>query len=206
MTTEPNAAAAAQDLDFIRDVVQRTDRRVDPHAFHYVHWGAIVLLWYPLSNWFQLQDNRTAMFVLGVAAGVLGGLLSTVREIRLQKKPRLEGENTFLSNQMMLVTFASIGGGIVLSAIGPAFGFIDGPDVPILWGVVYANMAVMLGIIYRRAFLYAGLFIFAGTVAAIIVPQYSGFILGPSMGLGMIVPGLQAEKRVKRLRAEDRAD
>ena len=54
-------------------------------------------------------------------------------------------------------------------------------------------------IIYRRAFLVAGVVIFAGVVAAIILPQYNGFILGPCMGLGMIVPGLQAERRVRQL-------
>jgi hypothetical protein len=38
MATEPSAAGAARDLEFIRDVVARTDRRVDPHAFHWVQF------------------------------------------------------------------------------------------------------------------------------------------------------------------------
>ncbi len=205
MSTEPSAAEAARDLDFIRDVVDRTDRRVDPHAFHYVHWGAIVLLWYPIANWLALRGEIGPMIAVGVGSVALGMLLSIVREIRLQKSPRLEGENTFLSNQMMLVTFASIGAGAVLSGVSPNFGFIEGPNIPTLWALVYANMAVMLGIIYRRAFLYAGIVIFAAAIIAIIVPAYNGFIVGPAMGLGMIVPGLQAERRVKELQAEPRA-
>ena len=43
----------------------------------------------------------------------------------------------------------------------------------------------------------AGVVIFLGVIAAIVVPQYNGFILGPCMGLGMIIPALQAERRVK---------
>ena len=196
------AADARADLDFIRGVITRTDRRVDPHAFHYVHWGAIVLLWYPLAEYFEHQENGKAMALLGIGAVVLGAVLSTVREMRLAKAPRLEGENTFVARQMMQITFLCIGAGAILSAIAPKTGFIDGPDIPTLWGLVYATMACMLGVVYRRAFLYAGLFIFAGSIAAVLLPHWNGYILGPVMGLGMIVPGLQAEARVKRLRAE----
>ena len=139
---------------------------------------------------------------IGIGSVALGMVLSTVREMRLAKAPRIEGENTIVGTQMMQVTFLCIGGGVVLSAISPNVGFIDGQDIPTLWGLVYATMACMLGVVYRRSFLHAGLFIFAGAIAAILLPQWNGYILGPAMGLGMIVPGLQAEARVKRLRAE----
>ena len=202
MATQASAAGAAGDLEFIRDVVDRTDRRVDPHAFHYVHWGAIVLIWYPLANWFQMQGMHAWMIGLGIGALVLGILLSAVREILLARNPRLVGENTSLAQQMMLVTFACIGAGVVLSTLAPPFHFIEGKHIPTLWGRVYANMAVMIGIIYRREFLYAGLFIFAGAIAGLILPSHNGFILGPAMGLGLMVPGLAAVRRVKRMRTD----
>jgi hypothetical protein len=201
----PEAAppgAAGSDLAYIRDVVARTDRRVDPHAFHYVHWGTIVLVWYPLSNWFELRGDLWSMLWVGIAAGLTGALLSLLREMRLHRHPRLVGENTFLSRQMQLVTFLCIGAGSILSSVAPSTGFVAGHDIPTLWGLVYATMAAMLGVIYRRAFLVAGCFIFAGVVAAMVWPAWNGYLLGPAMGLGMIVPGLQAERRVKRLRAE----
>ena len=39
--------------------------------------------------------------------------------------------------------------------------------------------------------------------SACLVPSHSGFILGPFMGLGMIVPGVMAERRVARLGREN---
>ena len=39
-------------------------------------------------------------------------------------------------------------------------------------------------------------------VAAMGFPDINGYILGPAMGLGMIIPGMMAEKRVRRLQAE----
>ena len=61
MTSEaaPTDAHATDDLDFLRRLLARSERRVDPHAFHFVHWGLIVLVWYPLSNALELADDRS---------------------------------------------------------------------------------------------------------------------------------------------------
>ena len=89
--------------------------------------------------------------------------------------------------------------GLMLSVLAPATGFIDGPNVPIIWGLVYANMAFMMGVAYSIDFLVSGIVIFIGSAVAILLPQFNGYILGPVMGLGMIVPGLRAEARVRRI-------
>ena len=198
------SASAQDDLAYIREVVARTDRRIDPHAFHYVHWGLIVLVWYPLGNYFALEGNMRAVLWLGIGALALGMVLSTVREARLGRAGRLPGENTFIGRQVALVTLLTVGAGVVLSAVGPATGFIEGPTVPTLWGVVYATLAAMVGVVYRREFLVSGLVIFAAAVAAMAFPDFNGFILGPVMGLGLIVPGMMAERRVKALRDDAR--
>ena len=115
---EKNAAAA--DLDFIASIIQRTQRRIDPHAFHYVLWGVLVLVCYPLLNWFQNAGNVPAMGWVGGSALLVGALGSTLTELRLARRPRLAGENTFVSKQVALITWANVGPGILLSAVGPA--------------------------------------------------------------------------------------
>jgi hypothetical protein len=197
-----DAANAGKDLDLIRDVIARTRQRVDPHAFHYVHWGVIVLIWYPVANWLQNEGRLGAMAAVGIAALVLGFALSGVRESRLGKAPRLPGEDVGLARRVTIVVAANIAAGMVLSGLSPATGFIDGPNVPIVWGLVYANLAFTTGVIYERDFMLAGVAIFLGTVLAMLFQSYSGYILGPVMGLGMIIPGRRAEARVRRI-AED---
>lgn len=194
--------AATADLEFIKEIMQRTHRRIDPHAFHFIIWGALVLVTYPLLNWLGRQANLDAMRWIGIAALAVGMVLSTVIEIRLSRKPRLAGENTFVSKQVMLVVFANLGLAFVLSAVGPTTGLIPGPYVPVLWGFVYANMAYMVGVVYAREYLFAGAAICVGAVLALLMVDYAGFILGPFMGLGMIVPAWMAERRVARMRAE----
>jgi hypothetical protein len=194
---------ARDDLSFIKQVLDRTHRLIDPHAFHYVHWGAIVLIWYPLANLFVDLGRQGLVLPLSIAAVTLGMGLSTFREIRLARRPRLEGQNTFVGRQVVCILVVSLGAGGVLSGLAPATGFIEGPDVPIIWGLAYANMAFMIGVIYNRDFLAAGAFIFLGCVAAMLFQAQCGYILGPVMGLGLIVPGILAERRVRYLQEEN---
>jgi hypothetical protein len=197
----PTPDAARDELAFLRGVVERAQQRVDPHAFHFVHWGAIVLVWYPLANVLERLGRHDLMLALGVVAVATGAVLSVVREKRLSGRSRIAGEDAFVGRQVMTVTFASIGGTLVLSVAAPALGFVDGQDVPTLWALAYANLAAMIGVVYRREFLWSGLAIFVAAIAGMAWPQWNGLIVGPAMGLGLLIPGWRAERRVRELAA-----
>jgi len=211
-------AHAQQHLAFVRDIVQKTSQRIDAHAFHCVHWGLIVLIWYPIANWIWHQwliadaaGNSaergtwlTLYIGLGVGAVLLGTTLSAVREYRVGKNPRLPGENTFISRHLARIALANVIAGFVLSAVAPSIPgheFIRGENIPIMWGLLYANIAFMMGLAYSRDFMISGVLIFIGCIASIFLQTYNGYILGPVMGLGMLVPGLRAEARVRQLQA-----
>lgn len=196
-----NHPDARSDLSFIHEVMRKTEARVDPHAFHYVHWGLIVLVWYPLANWLCATGRVPVTIGLSVGAVVLGVALGAVREARLARSPRLEADNTFVANQVMWIAWLNVGAGVLLSIVGPALQIVSGPLMPVVWGFVYANMAVMTGIVYRREFVWSGLAIFVGCLIALLLPRYTGYILGPFMGVGMLVPGWMAERRVRQLAA-----
>ena len=194
---------AERELAFVKDIMQRTSQRVDAHAFHSVHWGVIVLVWYPLGNWFNQQNMMSWYIGISVASLLVGAGLSVWRGARVARTPRLVGGNTFVSCQIARIAFANLIAGFVLSFLAPATGLIAGANVPIIWGLVYANMAFMMGVAYSIDFIISGVFIFVGALLAMLMPAYNGYILGPFMGLGMIVPGLRAEARVRRLLSSD---
>ncbi|MFQ5843937.1 MAG: hypothetical protein ACE5JG_03015 [Planctomycetota bacterium] len=202
---EMDHVEAARDLRYVREIVQRTERRIDPQAIHFVLWGALVFVWYPLSNYFWLQENPAWAIGVGVGAIVVGIVSSAAIGIALSLRPRLAAQNTYISKQVGLVVAWFVPLGMVLSAVAPPTGFIDGPDIPTLWGLVYASMAYTVGVVYRREFMFWGLGIGAAAILAVFLRDYNGFILGPAMGLGILVPGLRAERRVRRIREEDRA-
>lgn len=196
---------ARSDLDFVKRVMQQAGDRIDARAFHFVHWGLIVAIWYPLANWFQHQGKTTWLAGLGIGSIALGFLVSWIRETRLRNTTRLPGENSMLGRQIGMVVAGCIAGGIALSAIAPATQFVEGPNVPILWGLVYANLMFVIGVLYNRDFIVGGVFIFLGSVAAMFLQEYNGYILGPVMGLGVIIPALRAEARLRRQRNDEGA-
>ena len=196
-------AQATVDLRFIKEIMQKTHRRIDTHAFHTIIWGTIVLVWYPLGNYFQQEGNLTAYFALIPSFIILGSILSGYFENRYAQKRKLEGENTFISRQVGFVIWGSLAPAMVLSAILPATGFIHGSDVPTVWGFAYANMAFMIGVVYSREYLVSGIIIFAGALLAVFLPDHNGYILGPFMGFGMMIPGFIAERRVQALLTEE---
>jgi hypothetical protein len=198
-----DAAGAADDLSFIRAVMDRAQRRIDPHAFHFVHWGALVLVCYPAMNLLERAGEREAMAWTGGAMLLAGMLLSMIREWRLSRKPRLAGGESLVERQVLQVVWGSLGPAALVSFVGPATGFIRGPDTAIVWGFAYANLAFMVGVVYSREYLRSGLFILSGTILAMVFREWSGVILGPFMGLGLIVPGLMAERRVRAMAAEE---
>ncbi len=200
-----DTATASRDLQYIRQVLDKTHRRIDPHAWHFVWWGTIVLLWYPTHNLLQLDGVPGVLLPLGLLAMSVGITGSGIFEWRMKRKPRLTTENTFIARQVMIVVYSCIGAASLLSAVGPATGIVPGPQVPVVWGFAYAVMAFGVGVVYSREYMASAAVIFLGAVAAMLFPAYNGLILGPCMGLGLIVPGLIAERRVKRMMAETKS-
>ena len=194
---------AAADLDYLKRTLERTQTRVDPHAFHFILWGALVLLCYPVLNWLELNERWSLMRWIGISALVTGALGSSLFEIRLTRKPRLKAENTFVVKQIVMIVYPNIILASILSAIGPATGVLPGPYVGVLWGFVYANMMFMVGVVYTREYVIAGATICVGAFLALFMPHYSHFILAPFMGLGTMIPGIIAERRVARMRADE---
>ncbi|MCY3759108.1 MAG: hypothetical protein OXG96_15420 [Acidobacteria bacterium] len=197
-----NTEIASNDLRYIREVLERTRSRIDPHAWHFVLWGTIVLLWYPSHNLMQLNllpDGRFWLFVVALTVGTVGSGLFGWRMIR----QRLTAANTFISRQIGIIVFSCCGAAILLNIVGPLTGILPVGLVPLIWGFAYAQMAFAVGVVYSREFLDSAAVIFAGCIGAMFRPELNGLILAPCMGLGMIVPGVISELRVRKLRAKE---
>lgn len=191
---------AARDLELIGRVLDQTRRRVDPQSFHMILWGTIVLVWYPLMSWLEAAGReRTCLWVSLVAIGG-GTLLSTVLGWRAGRRPRLAASNTLLAKRLGLLVAVFVATGVVLSFAVPVLAHGGGRYVPHVWGLLYALMLMTLGVFYSREFFFCGLPSLLATLAALHWVDQSGYLLGPAMGLGCIVAGTIAERRVARMR------
>ncbi len=190
------------DLAYIRRVLAQTERRVDPHAAHFLIWGLLVLVSYPAMNALCLAGSFKTTAIVGACALAIGIVGSMVLGARLKANPRLEGQNTHVAAQVQWIVFANLVVALIVGSAGPGIGWIHPQSTPVVWGFAYANMAFMLGVVYRPEYRLAGGAILCATLAAMTWMRYSGFILGPAMGLGMIVPSWMAERRVALIARE----
>ncbi len=192
----------AEDLRVIRKVLEMTHRRVDPQMFHAIIWGAIVLVWFPAMNYLELKGLRRGQLYAGIAAVGVGTLTSTILGFLAGRVPRLTASNTRLAAQCGAAVACFVISGMLLSFAIPTL--VPGGErfIPHLWGLLYSLLLMMLGVFYSREFFFCGLLVFAATVAALAWAAWSGFILGGAIGIGCIVPGVIAERRVSRMRRE----
>jgi len=193
---------AAQDLELISKVMDSTRRRVDPQMFHLIIWGAIVLVWYPLMAWFQQARNGKAQVILGVGSVALGMVLSAWLGARASRRPRLPGANTSLARQLGRIVAIFVTTGVVLSFAIPSLAPHGEWYVAHVWGLLYALMLMTFGTFYSREVFWCGVPSLVATILALRWPEQAGYLLGPAMGLGCIVAGVIAERRVARLRRE----
>ncbi len=143
--------------------------------------------------WWQLLIFATA------AGGVGMALLGR----QMKRRPGYSAvEKTFISRQIATICRSCVGAAGLLSFLGPITGIVPGPQVPRIWGFAYAQMALGVGAVYSREYLASAAIIFAGCIAAMSFPEFNGLILGPCMGLGMIVPGVISMRRVRTAMAE----
>ena len=198
-----DTTTAAKDLQYIREVMERTRRRIDTHAFHFVHWGAIVAVWYPLMNWFEIRGDGNAAGITGIASLLVGFALSGFFEWRLSRHPRLPGEDTFVSHQVSRAVSVCLSAAGVMTIVAPSTHFIDPQGVAVIWGLAYANMTFIVGVVYSKEYYWSAGAIFLACLAAMGFPEWSGYILGPVMGLGLLIPGLRAELRVRAMAREE---
>ena len=69
--------------------------------------------------------------------------------------------------------------------------------------MVYSIALSMTGIIYSKEWLFGGIGIFAGMVAAFFIKDYAYLILGLAMGAGCIIPAIIAQRNYRKMEKEN---
>jgi hypothetical protein len=194
---------AAEELNFIHAMINRSHRRIDPAAPIMIAWGAICLIGYSATHWLM---HINAMHQLGLMWGSLqcaGILFSAVFVWRKARYWRSLGINTYVSRQLVLIWLIIGANGTLWYIYGPQAGIVSAQAVGFLWAALFAIGLSMMGIVYSKEWLVAGICVSAAIMFAGAFQSLSLIILGTAMGLGCIVPGAIAHVRFHRLLAHE---
>lgn len=183
---------AADDLKFMRSVIEKTCRKIDPGWQIMVVWGLIIMIGFPVAYFLktrQLDTWKQPIYLLLIAisfcVAVYFGAKATMRE-------RKAGLISKLSKQIYCIWFILLANGILWTCLGLFKDHIGG--FGFLWAAVYGIALSMMGILYSREWLYGGITIFAGIIVAYFTEPYAYYILGIVMGLACMIPAIIAQR------------
>jgi len=198
---EAEEQKTADDLRFIRSVIEKTCRKIDPGWPIIVAWGLIIMIGFPVAYFLKTRQLDTwkwpiylLLLVISFCVAIYFGAKATMRE----KKAGLISK---LSKQIYWIWFILLANGILWTCLGlfkdniGGFGF--------LWTAIYGIGLSMMGIIYSRYWLSGGIAIFAGIIAAYFLEPYAYYILGVVTGLACIVPAIIAQRNYHKQEKEN---
>ncbi len=190
-----------ENLQFMRSAIEKTRRDFDPEAPVMIVWGLVCMIGYTAIYFLVMHQLYKWIWPVYLPLLAIGVCVTVVSGIRVSKRQKKAGLVPRISKQIGWVWMIVLAHGVVWSTLGLFLDFFGG--LGFLWAMVYSIALSMTGVIYSKEWLWGGIGIFAGMVAAFIIKDYAYLILGFAMGLGCIIPAIIAQRRYLRQKREN---
>ncbi|MHC4131807.1 MAG: hypothetical protein ACYSSP_02880 [Planctomycetota bacterium] len=186
----------AENLQFMRLAIEKTHKEVDPEAHVMIVWGLVCMIGYITIHFLVINQLYKWIWPVYLPLLAIGGCVTIVSGIRVSKQQKKAGVISQVSRQIGWVWCIVLAHGVVWSTLGLFNDFFGG--MGFLWALVYSIALSMMGIIFSKEWLFGGILIFAGMVAAFFIKDYAYIILGLAMGIGCIVPAIIAQRNYRK--------
>jgi len=202
-TDAEGQSTAAENLKFMRAVVERTDRQVKPDAHVIIVWGLICMTCYTTVHFLMKSDLQTwilPVYVILITLG-LGHTFYALRQVARRQKsagyiPQVPRQVTGI----WLIVTPHI---LAWSVLGMLLNDYSAGDPAFLAAMGLSIALAATGILYSREWLYGGAGIFAGMFLTYFAKDYGYLILGLATGAGCIVPAIICQRNFNRQEREN---
>ena len=189
----------AENLQFMRLAIEKTRRDFDPEAPVMIVWGLVCMIGYSAIYFLVKLHLYKWIWPVYLPLLAIGVCVTIVSGIRVSKRQKEAGLVPQIANQLFYVWMILLTHGFMWSMLSLFSDFFGGRNFPaFLWAMIYSIALSMTGVIHSREWLWGGIGIFAGMVAAFIIKDYALLILGFSMGMGCIIPAIIAQKNYRK--------
>ncbi len=176
------------DIKFMRSVIDKTCRKIDPGWTTLISWGLIIIIGFPLLYFLKIKQFDNWVWRIQWLIVVAGFSISAYFVLKAILRERKAGIISKLSKQIYLMF-------LILSANGFLWTYLDlfrdnTGGFGFLWTAITGIELTMIGILYSKEWLYGGIAIFASIIAAHFIESYAYYILGIVTGFACIIPAI----------------
>ncbi len=186
----------ADDLRFIRSVIEKTHRAFDPGSPVMIVWGLIFLIGYPATQFLSTPQLHELIQPMWIILWVIGASVAMFYGIRGELRERQADFISQLSRQIGLIWYILLLNGTVWS--GMRLFNISFGELVFLWAIIFGFGLSFMGILYSKEWLFGGIAVFISIFAASIMKEHAYVILGIVMGLACIIPAIIAQRNYRK--------
>jgi len=191
----------ADNLKFMRSVVEETCSKINPGWPIMITWGLILMIGFPLLYFLKIRQLDNWLWRAQWLLVVVGFSISIYFVIKVIKRERKIGLISKLSKQIYWIFIILSANGIIWTCLDLFRDHIGG--FGFLWTAICGIELSMVGILYSREWLYGGVAIFVGIIAALFIEPYAYVILGTVTGPSCIIPAIIAQRNYLRQEKEN---
>jgi len=194
---------AADDIRFMRSVVERMSRQVKPDIHIMIVCGLTCMVLYTVLYFLKTRQLDKWIWPVGLSMTIglfIYAFISLVRIIKAEKKA---GFISHLRRQVTLVWIFIMLHGLAWTISPVLSGNFCGGDPAFLWAMLFSIGLVVLGIFHSKEWLYGGIGIFAVMALTYFFGNIGYLILGLAVGAGLIIPAIIVQKKYNKQEKED---
>lgn len=189
---------AADDLKFVRSVVEKTYRQVKPVTHVPIMWGLICVIAYTTIHFLATSHLHRWIPPVGLSLVAIGLCYTFITWLGITKREKRAGFVPRLPKQVGWVWIITTSHFLAWSILGMSFKNFCGGD-PVFLGAMHLSIALSItGILHSKEWLFGGIGIFAGMVLTYFVKDYGFLILGFATGAGLIIPAIIVQRNYRK--------
>ena len=180
----------ADDIKYMRSVVERMSRQVKPDVHIMIACGLICVIAYAVLYFLKTYQLDKWIWPVGLTLTTGLFIYAFISLVRIAKSERKAGFISHLKKQVTWVWIFLMLHGLACTISPMVFNNFCGGDPAFLWAMLFSVGLVVLGIFHSKEWLYGGIGIFAVMVLTYFLGNIGYLILGLAIGAGLIIPAI----------------
>jgi len=189
---------AADDVKFMRSVVEKMSRQVKPDIHIMIVCGLTCMIIYAVLYFLKTHQLDKWIWPIGLSLTTVLFIYGFISLIRIAKDEKKAGFISHLKRQVMWAWIFIMLHGLAWTVSPILFNNFCGGDPAFLWAMLFSIGLVVLGIFHSKEWLYGGIGIFAVMALTYFLGNIGYLILGLAIGPGLIIPAIIVQRNYNK--------